>query len=81
MRHAASAQRTHPVGSHRLNPIGDKRGRPAQNSGPKRDHPVDVVVLRFLIQCKNEDVALVQCPPYAPEWIVRERYQRTAEVP
>jgi hypothetical protein len=34
---------------------------------------VDVEVVRFLIQCENEGVELVQCPPYVREWIVRER--------
>jgi hypothetical protein len=34
---------------------------------------VDAGVVRFLIQCENEGVELVQCPPYLREWIVRER--------
>jgi hypothetical protein len=34
---------------------------------------VDIEVVRFLIQCENEGVELVQCPPYVREWIVRER--------
>jgi hypothetical protein len=33
---------------------------------------VDIEVVRFLIQCENEGVELVQCPPYVREWIVRE---------
>ena len=34
---------------------------------------VDVAVVRFLINCENEGIELVQCPPYVREWIVRER--------
>jgi hypothetical protein len=34
---------------------------------------VDIEVVRFLIQCEDEGVALLQCPPYVCEWIVRER--------
>ena len=34
---------------------------------------VDIEVVRFLIECENEGVELVQCPPYLREWIVRER--------
>ena len=33
---------------------------------------VDVAVVRFLISCENEDVELVQCPPYVREWMLRE---------
>jgi hypothetical protein len=34
---------------------------------------VDLVVVRFLINCEDEGVELVQCPPYVREWILRER--------
>ena len=34
---------------------------------------VDIAVVQFLIRCENEGIALVQCPPYVREWIVRER--------
>jgi len=34
---------------------------------------VDIEMVRFLIQCENEGVELVQCPPYVREWILRER--------
>ena len=34
---------------------------------------VDLVVVRFLISCEDDGVALVQCPPYIHEWILRER--------
>ena len=34
---------------------------------------VDIAVVRFLLNCENEGVELVQCPPYVREWIVRER--------
>ena len=34
---------------------------------------VDIEVVRFLIQCENEGVELIQCPPYVHEWIIRER--------
>jgi hypothetical protein len=34
---------------------------------------VDLGVVRFLISCENDGVALVQCPPYIHEWIFRER--------
>jgi hypothetical protein len=34
---------------------------------------VDVEVVRFLSDCENEGIALVQCPPYVREWILRER--------
>ena len=34
---------------------------------------VDIAAVRFLIRCEDEGVALVQCPAYVREWIVRER--------
>jgi hypothetical protein len=34
---------------------------------------VDIEVVRFLIQCENQGVELVQCPPFVREWISRER--------
>jgi hypothetical protein len=34
---------------------------------------VDIAVVRFLICCEDEGVELVQCPPYAREWMARER--------
>ena len=34
---------------------------------------VDIAVVRFLLNCENEGVELVYCPPYVREWIVRER--------
>ena len=34
---------------------------------------VDIAVVQFLISCENEGIALVQCPLYVREWIVRER--------
>lgn len=34
---------------------------------------VDIAVVRFLITCENEGVELVECPPYAREWMLRER--------
>jgi len=34
---------------------------------------VDIAVVRFLVQCENEGVELVECPPYVREWMVRER--------
>lgn len=34
---------------------------------------VDIAVVRFLITCENEGVALVHCPRYVREWILRER--------
>jgi len=33
---------------------------------------VDIGVIRFLRDCENEGVELVQCPPYVREWILRE---------
>jgi hypothetical protein len=34
---------------------------------------VDIAVIRFLMNCENEGIELVQCPPYVREWILRER--------
>jgi hypothetical protein len=34
---------------------------------------VDIAVVRFLINCEDEGIEMVQCPPYVREWIVRER--------
>jgi len=34
---------------------------------------VDVKVVRFLMTCEDEDIKLLECPPYVREWIVRER--------
>ena len=34
---------------------------------------VDIAAVRFLMNCENEGVDLVQCPAYVREWIVRER--------
>src|SRR5437879_3306278 len=34
---------------------------------------VDVGVVRFLRDCEDKGVELVQCPPYVREWIHRER--------
>ena len=38
---------------------------------------VDIAVVRFLIDCENEGVELVQCPPYVREWIVCERAEES----
>jgi hypothetical protein len=34
---------------------------------------VDIAVVRFLINCEDEGIEMVQCPPYVRVWIVRER--------
>ena len=34
---------------------------------------VDIAVVRFLIRGEDEGIALVQCPPYVREWMLRER--------
>ena len=34
---------------------------------------VDIAAVRFLIDCENNGVGFVQCPPYVREWILRER--------
>jgi hypothetical protein len=34
---------------------------------------VDIEVVRFLIQCENEGVDLVQWSPYVRGWMLRER--------
>jgi hypothetical protein len=34
---------------------------------------VDLAAVRFLMRCEDEGVALVQCPPYIREWMLRER--------
>jgi len=39
---------------------------------------VDVAAVRFLIRCESEGVALVQCPPYVREWMLRERAEESA---
>lgn len=36
---------------------------------------VDIAVVRFLISCEDEDIELVQCPPYVREWMRRERIE------
>ena len=42
---------------------------------------VDIEVVRFLIQCEDEGVELMQCPPYVREWIVRERAEAFGSEP
>ena len=42
---------------------------------------VDIDVVRFLIQCENEGLELVPCPPYVREWIVRERTEEAQHGP
>jgi hypothetical protein len=42
---------------------------------------VDIDVVRFLIQCENEGLELVSCPPYVREWIVRERTEEAQHRP
>ena len=42
---------------------------------------VDIEVVRFLIQCENEGIELMQCPPYVREWIVRERAEEAQHGP
>jgi len=37
---------------------------------------VDLGVIRFLINCEDEGIELVQCPPYVREWMLRERAER-----
>jgi hypothetical protein len=37
---------------------------------------VDIGVVRFLISCEDEGIAIRQCPPYILEWMVRERTER-----
>jgi hypothetical protein len=34
---------------------------------------VDLRVIRFLMNCEDEGIELVQCPLYVREWILRER--------
>ena len=34
---------------------------------------VDLGVIHFLIDCEDEGIELVQCPPYVREWMLRER--------
>jgi hypothetical protein len=36
---------------------------------------VDLGVIRFLINCEDEGIELVQCPPYVREWMLRERVE------
>jgi hypothetical protein len=37
---------------------------------------VDLGVIRFLINCEDEGIEVVQCPPYVREWMLRERAER-----
>ena len=37
---------------------------------------VDIAVVRFLIECEQEGIELVQCPLYVQEWMLRERAER-----
>ena len=39
---------------------------------------VDIAVVRFLINCENEGVELVECPLYVREWMLRERAEGEA---
>ena len=41
---------------------------------------VDVEVVRFLSECEDQDIALVHCPPYVREWILRERAEGPGEI-
>jgi hypothetical protein len=38
---------------------------------------VNVEVIRFLSDCEDEGVELLDCPPYVREWILRERDERS----
>jgi hypothetical protein len=37
---------------------------------------VDLGVIRFLINCEDEGIELIRCPPYVREWMLRERDER-----
>lgn len=37
---------------------------------------MDLAVVRFLINCEDAGVALIQCPAYVREWMLRERAER-----
>ena len=41
---------------------------------------VDVEVVRFLSECEDRGIALVHCPPYVREWILRERVEGPGEI-
>ena len=34
---------------------------------------VDLVAVRFLIDCEDEGIEFVKCPAYVREWMLRER--------
>ena len=38
---------------------------------------VNVEAVRFLSNCEDEGVVLLDCPPYIREWILRERAEGT----
>ena len=40
---------------------------------------VDVAVVRFLVACESDGVALVHCAPYIREWMGREQGQEGGE--
>ncbi len=40
---------------------------------------VDVAVVRFLVACESDGVALVHCAPYIREWMGRERREGEGE--
>jgi len=42
---------------------------------------VDLGVIRFLLNCEDEGIELVQCPPYVREWMLRERAERMGSEP
>ena len=43
---------------------------------------VNVEVVRFLSDCEDEGIILLNCPPYIREWILRERAEGTqSQVP
>ena len=43
---------------------------------------VNVEAVRFLSNCEDEGIVLLDCPPYIREWILRERVEGTqSQVP
>jgi hypothetical protein len=43
---------------------------------------VNVEAVRFLSNCEDEGIVLLDCPPYIREWILRERAEGTqSQVP
>lgn len=69
------------IGQIRTSDLEELKGQVDKNESPMQFDLdeltlVDVGVVRFLSQCEDNGVELVNCPLYIREWIKREREKK-----